>query len=80
LVRKAQHIPHTTVSRSLLYLSELASAPDKAKSDIFMIGESVNQLLYLRLFAEVSIGSFEKPTPIIGTNLELPCKRLPMPH
>jgi hypothetical protein len=44
LVRKAQHVPHATVSRTLLHFSELTSAPDKAKSDIFMIGESLSGL------------------------------------
>jgi hypothetical protein len=44
LVRKAQHVPHATVSHTLLDLSELTSAPDKAKSDIFMIGESLRSL------------------------------------
>src|ERR1039458_4519547 len=44
LVRKAQNVPHTMVSRTLLNLSELASAPNKAKSDIFMTGESLSAL------------------------------------
>jgi len=44
LVRKAQHVPHATVSRTLLHLSELASTADKAKNDIFMIGESLRGL------------------------------------
>jgi hypothetical protein len=44
LVRKAQHVPHATVSRTLLHVSELASAPDKTKSDTFMIGESLSGL------------------------------------
>jgi hypothetical protein len=44
LVRKTKHVPHATVSRTLLHLSEFASAPDKAKSDIFMIGESLSGL------------------------------------
>jgi hypothetical protein len=44
LVRKAQHVTHATVSRTLLHLSELASAPDKAKSDIFMIDKSLSGL------------------------------------
>jgi hypothetical protein len=44
LVRKAQHVPHATVSRTLLHLSELASPPDKAKNDIFIIDESLSRL------------------------------------
>jgi len=45
LVRKAQHVSHATVSRTLLHFWELASAPDEAKSDLFMIGESLSGLI-----------------------------------
>jgi hypothetical protein len=44
LVGKAQDVPHTTVSRTLLHLSELASTSDKAKNDIFMVSESLSGL------------------------------------
>jgi hypothetical protein len=65
LVRKAQHVPHATASRTLLHLSELASAPDKAKSDIFMIGESLSgpkERLQRVAWAMVSRVHYDKST------------------